>query len=39
LTATLFIALMVAVIFLVDFIARWWRASEWKRRWRKGQDD
>jgi hypothetical protein len=38
LAAALFIASMVAVIFIVDFLARWWRASEWKRRWRRGQD-
>jgi hypothetical protein len=37
LAAALFIASMVAVIFIVDFLGRWWRASEWKRRWRKDE--
>jgi hypothetical protein len=37
--ATVFIVLLVVGIFAVDMIHRWWRESEWKRRWRRDRDD
>ena len=36
---TLFIGLMIVVIFVGDMIRRWWKESEWKRRWRRDRDD
>jgi hypothetical protein len=35
----LFIALLVTGIFAFDICRRWWRESEWKRRWRRGPED
>ena len=37
--ATLFIGALVVGIFAVDLIRRWWRETEWKRRWRRDEDD
>jgi len=40
LTATTFIVLLIVIIFAVDMGRRWWRETEWKRRWRnKDKDD
>jgi len=39
LTSTTFIVLLIAIIFVVDIVARWWRENEWKRRWRNRDDD
>ena len=33
------LAVMIAVIFVVDLGYRWWRENEWKRRWRNRDDD
>jgi len=33
--AFIFIALLIAVIFGTDWVQRWWRTTEWKRRARK----
>jgi hypothetical protein len=33
-STTLFIGLLIAGIFIVDLIRRWWKENEWKRRWR-----
>jgi hypothetical protein len=30
---------MVVVIFVGDMARRWWRETEWKRRWRRDRDD
>jgi len=38
-TSTLFIVVMIVAIFVVDFIRRWWRENEWKRRWRERERD
>jgi hypothetical protein len=38
-TAALFIAILIAGIFTVDFIVRWWRENEWRRRWRQKDED
>jgi len=38
-TAALFIAILIAGIFAVDFIVRWWRENEWRRRWRQKDED
>jgi hypothetical protein len=38
--AYVFIAALIVGVFLYDFIFRWWRQREWKRRWsRKNEDD
>jgi len=39
LSPELFIVLLVVAIFVVDFVRRWWRENEWKRRWRRPPDD
>jgi hypothetical protein len=38
-TAALFIAVLIAGIFVVDLVARWWRENEWRRRWRNKDDE
>jgi len=37
--ATLFIAVLIVVIFVGDLVRRRWRETEWKRRWRRDSDD
>jgi len=37
--ATLFIALLIAGIFIFDLVRRWWKENEWKRRWREKEKD
>jgi hypothetical protein len=37
--ATLFIAVLIVAVFAADLIRRWWRETEWKRRWRRNEDD
>jgi hypothetical protein len=39
LTSTTFIVALIAIIFVADIVARWWRENEWKRRWRNRKDD
>jgi hypothetical protein len=34
-TSTLFIALLIFVIFVFDLVRRWWKENEWKRRWKE----
>jgi hypothetical protein len=36
---TIFIVLLLVVIFAGDMIRRWWKETEWKRRWRRDRDD
>jgi len=36
--ATLFVILLVVGVFAFDLIRRWWKETEWKRRWRRGND-
>jgi len=38
-TAAFFIAILIAGIFAVDFIVRWWRENEWRRRWRQKDEE
>jgi hypothetical protein len=38
-SAVSFVVLLVVAIFVVDFVYRWWRETEWKRRWRKPDDE
>jgi len=38
-TATLFIAVLIVAVFAGDLVRRWWRETEWKRRWRRNGDD
>jgi len=38
-SAAVFIAILIAGIFAVDFGLRWWRENEWRRRWRHKDDD
>ena len=37
--STLFVIVLVVGIFAVDVVRRWWRETEWKRRWRRDRDD
>ena len=37
--ATLFIVLLIVAIFAGDMARRWWKETEWKRRWRRDRDD
>ena len=37
--ATAFIVVLVIGIFVADLVRRWWRETEWKRRWRRDKDD
>jgi len=39
LDVTLFLVLLIVVIFGGDMIRRWWKETEWKRRWRRDRDD
>lgn len=34
-----FLVVLIVGIFVGDFVWRWWRENEWKRRWRKGGED
>jgi hypothetical protein len=38
-TSAIFIALMIVAIFVFDLARRWWRETEWKRRWRERDSD
>jgi hypothetical protein len=38
--SVLFIVILVVAIFAIDIGGRWWRETEWKRRWkRRGSED
>jgi hypothetical protein len=38
--ATVFIIILVVAIFAIDIGGRWWRETEWKRRWkRRGNEE
>jgi hypothetical protein len=37
--SALFIAILIVGIFVVDFVLRWWRENEWRRRWKEKDDD
>jgi hypothetical protein len=37
--AALLIAIFIVGIFVVDFLARWWRENEWRRKWRSRDED
>jgi len=37
--AAVFIVVLVVGIFAADVIRRWWRETEWKRRWHHDEDD
>jgi hypothetical protein len=37
--ATVFIVGLILIIFAVDIGGRWWRETEWKRRWKNRDDD
>jgi hypothetical protein len=37
--SALFITIMIVGIFAVDFVVRWWRENEWRRRWKEKDDD
>jgi hypothetical protein len=33
------VIVLVVAIFAGDILRRWWRETEWKRRWRRDRDD
>jgi hypothetical protein len=37
--AAAFIIVLVLVIFAIDIGGRWWRETEWKRRWKRRDDE
>ena len=37
--AVVFIVVLIVGIFAADLIRRWWRETEWKRQWRRDEDD
>ena len=38
-TATLFIGIVIAAIFVWELGSVWWRETEWRRRWRNRDSD
>jgi hypothetical protein len=38
-TEIVFVIVMLIAIFVGDLVRRWWRETEWKRRWRRDRDD
>jgi hypothetical protein len=38
-TAALLIVVLIAGIFAADLVVRWWRENEWRRRWRRKDED
>jgi hypothetical protein len=36
--SALIITVFIIGIFAVDFVLRWWRENEWRRRWRRRND-
>src|SRR5262245_19344077 len=37
--ATIFVVVLVVIIFAADMLFRWWRENEWRRRWKRGPQD
>jgi hypothetical protein len=37
--SAIFITILIVGIFAVDFVVRWWRENEWRRRWRQRDED
>jgi hypothetical protein len=37
--AAVFIIALVIAIFAIDIGRRWWRETEWKRRWKRRNDE
>lgn len=37
--ATIFVVVLVAIVFAADMLFRWWREDEWRRRWKRGPND
>jgi hypothetical protein len=37
--SVLIITILIVGIFVFDFVARWWRENEWRRRWRQRDDE
>jgi hypothetical protein len=37
--AIVFIVLLVIAVFAFDLGKRWWQENEWRRRWRRKDDD
>jgi hypothetical protein len=35
----IFVIVLLIAVFAADIGRRWWRENEWKRRWRRDQDD
>jgi len=34
-----FVIILVVAIFAADLTRRWWRETEWKRRWRRNKGE
>src|SRR5262245_48507512 len=37
--ATIFVVVLVVIVFAADMLFRWWRENEWRRRWKRGPRD
>jgi hypothetical protein len=37
--ATIFVVVLVVIVFAADMLFRWWRENEWRRRWKRGPQD
>jgi hypothetical protein len=37
--STVFIVILLVVVFAYDLGKRWWRENEWRRRWRERDSD
>jgi hypothetical protein len=37
--STVFIVILLVVVFAYDLGKRWWRENEWRRRWRERDND
>jgi hypothetical protein len=37
--ATIFIIILIIIVFAIDIGGRWWRETEWKRRWKRPDDE
>jgi hypothetical protein len=35
----IFVIVLLVAVFVGDLAQRWWRETEWKRRWRGGKGD
>jgi hypothetical protein len=37
--ATIFITVLIVSVFVFDLTRRWWRETEWRRRWNRHDEE